>query len=67
MKQNIRLNWAELVNEAINRRKQLGLTQKQLALLIGVSGPTVNSFEQGKTNMTLGSCFKILKFLGIVT
>lgn len=66
MERNIRLNWPELVNEAVKRRKQQKLTQKQLAILVGVSGPTVNSFEQGKTSLTLESCFKILRFLGLL-
>lgn len=65
MERNIRLNWQELVNEAVKRRKEQGLTQKQLAILVGVSGPTVNSFEQGKSSVTLESCFKILRFLGL--
>lgn len=66
MERNIRLNWPELVNEAIKRRKQQKLTQKQFAVLVGLSGPTVNSFEQGKTTVSLGSCLKILKFLGLL-
>ena len=65
MERNIRLNWPELVKEAINRRNQQKLTQKQLAVLAGVSGPTVNSFEQGKTSVTLRSCLKILGILGL--
>ena len=65
MERNIRLNWPELVEEAIKRRKQQKLTQKQLAILSGVSGPTVNSFEQGKTSVTLESCLKILRNLGL--
>lgn len=66
MERNIRLDWPELVNEAIKRRKQQNLTQKQLAILVGVSGPTVNSFEQRKTSVTLESCFNILRFLGLL-
>ncbi len=65
MERNIRLDWQELVEEAVNRRKQQKLTQKQLAVLAGVSGPTVNSFEQGKTSLTLASALKILKSLGL--
>lgn len=65
MERNIRLNWPEIVNEAIARRKQQGLTQKQLAVLAGVSGPTVNSFEQGKSSITLESALKILRCLGL--
>ena len=65
MERNIQLNWQEIVKEAIARRKQQGLTQKQLAILAGVSGPTVNSFEQKKSSITLESAFKILRCLGI--
>ena len=66
MERNIRLNWSEFVEEAINRRKRQKLTQKQLAVLAGVSGPTVNRFEQGKTAITLESALKILYCLGLV-
>ncbi len=65
MERNIQLNWTELVEEAVRRRKQQKLTQKQLAVLAGVSGPTVNSFEQGKTSVTLESCLKILRCVGL--
>lgn len=65
MERNIRLDWQEIVTEAINRRKQQRLTQKQLAVLAGVSGPTVNNFEQGRHSITLESAFKILQSLGL--
>lgn len=65
MERNIRLNWQSFVEEAVKRRKEQGLTQEQLAVLAGVSKPTLNSFEQGKTNVKLDSAFKILKVLGL--
>ena len=65
MERNIQLNWAVLVEEAIKRRKEQGLTQKQLAVLARVSGPTVNRFEQQSANITLNSAFAILKTLGL--
>lgn len=65
MERNLHLNWEALVAEAITRRKQQRLTQKQLAVLAQVSGPTVNTFEQGKTNITLASAIKILSCLGL--
>lgn len=65
MERNIQLNWTELVEETVRRRKQQKLTQKQLAVLAGVSGPTVNSFEQGRTSVTLESCLKILRCVGL--
>lgn len=65
MERNIRLNWQSFVEEAVKRRKEQGLTQEQLAVLAGVSKPTLNSFEQEKTNIKLDSAFKILRVLGL--
>ena len=65
MERNLFLNWQALVKEAVARRKQQKLTQKQLAVLCQVSGPTVNAFEQGKTNIKLESALKILTALGL--
>ena len=65
MERNIRLNWLELVEEAVNRRKSQGLTQEQLSILAGVSKPTLSSFEQGKLTITLQNAIKILQELGL--
>ncbi len=65
MDRHIRLNWSALVEEAIKRRKEQKLTQEQLAVLSGVSKPTLNSFEQGKTTIKLDSAIKILRMLGL--
>jgi len=65
MERNIRLNWQDLTKEAVKRRKEQKLTQKQLSVLAGISKPTLNSFEQGKTNIKLDSAIKILKVLGL--
>lgn len=65
MERNIRLNWPDFVQEVIKRRKSQKLTQEQLAVLAGVSKPTLNAFEQGKTTLTLESALKILRVLGL--
>jgi transcriptional regulator with XRE-family HTH domain len=65
MERNIRLNWQSLIEEAIKRRKEQRLTQEQLAVLAGVSKPTLNAFEQGKINITLENAIKILRALGM--
>lgn len=65
MECNVRLDWQSFVVEAVKRRKEQRLTQEQLAVLAGVSKPTLNSFEQGKTNLRLDSAIKILKMLGL--
>lgn len=65
MERNVRLNWQGFIEEAVRRRKEQKLTQEQLAVLAGVSKPTLNSFEQGKTTIKLDSAIKILKVLGL--
>jgi transcriptional regulator with XRE-family HTH domain len=65
MERNLRLDWQSLVKEAIKRRKEQRLTQEQLAILAGVSKPTLNNFEKGNTNITLDSALKILGILGL--
>jgi transcriptional regulator with XRE-family HTH domain len=65
MESNIYLDWQEIVAEAIKRRKQQRLTQEQLATICGISKPTLNNFEQAKTNITLDSALKILSNLGL--
>lgn len=66
MERNIQLDWPAVVKEAVKRRKQSKLTQKQLATLAGVSGPTLNRFERQEKNITLDSAFAILKILGLL-
>jgi transcriptional regulator with XRE-family HTH domain len=65
MERNLRLDWQSLVDEAIKRRKEQRLSQEKLALLAGVSKPTLNDFEQGRTSITLASALKILAMLGL--
>ncbi|MCY4207244.1 MAG: helix-turn-helix transcriptional regulator [Roseovarius sp.] len=65
MERNIQLNWQGVVQEAVRRRKEQKLTQEQLAVLAGVSKPTLNGFEQGKTNIRLDNALKILGMLGL--
>lgn len=66
MERDIRLDWQAIVSEAVKRRKEQRLTQKELALIANVSKPTVNKFEQQKENITLESVFAILKVLGLL-
>ncbi len=59
------IDWRAVVDEAIRRRKQEGLTQRSLAALAGVSTPTVNSFEQGDINLRFERVVSILDALGL--
>jgi transcriptional regulator with XRE-family HTH domain len=65
MERNMRLNWPDVVKEAVKRRKTERFTQEKLAVLAGVSKPTLNSFEQGKTSITVENALKILRTLGL--
>lgn len=65
MEQNIRLDWQSLSKEAVKRRKEQKLTQEQLAILAGVSKPTLVNFENGRQNIKVENAIKILKTLGL--
>ncbi len=66
MERNLCLDWQALVQEAVARRKQQRFTQEQLAVLAGVSKPTLNAFEQGRTSISLRKALQILTCLGLV-
>lgn len=59
------INWRAVVDEAVRRRKKEGLTQAGLAVLAGVSRPTVVSFEQGEINLRFERVIAILDALGL--
>lgn len=61
------IDWRAVVDEAIRRRKQEGLTQRSLAELAGVSAPTVNAFEQGEIRLRFERVTAILHALGLFT
>lgn len=66
MERYICLNWQDLVEEAVRRRKEQRLTQDQMSVLAGVSKPTLNSFEQGRTCIKVENAIKILRVLGLI-
>lgn len=49
-----------------NRRKALGLTQKELADLVGRERSYINRIEKGETDMQLSSFLRIAAALGIM-
>jgi DNA-binding XRE family transcriptional regulator len=65
MENFICLDWQGFVKEAVKRRKEGRITQKQLALLAGVSKPTVVNFEKGDLGISLSNAIKILKASGL--
>ena len=60
------LNWRDLVEEAVRRRKADYLSQAALAAIAGVSRATVLAFERGDTNLQLGKAFDILGALNLL-
>ena len=53
---------ADLIRET---RKEKGLTQKELGLKMGVSESTVNGYESGKFNITVGKLETIFAAMGV--
>ena len=50
-------------NQIRDRRRELGLSQKELAERCGVSRQTVNAIENDKYNPTLSLAFRLAKEL----
>jgi len=59
------LDWPEIVDRARHRRREMKLTQRRLAVVAGVSLPTVVKFEAGE-DLRLSSALAILKVLDMV-
>ena len=49
----------------IEAREKKGLTQKELAMNIGVAQPALARFESGRSNPTVASLSKFLRALGL--
>lgn len=54
--------YGELLGE---RRKQLGITQEQLAAEVGVKRSYISRIERGETDMQLSSLLRISNALGL--
>ncbi len=54
---------AELIK---NRRKQMKLTQEELAMKAGVALTVIRKIEQGKENLSLSKVNQVLKMFGHV-
>lgn len=59
-------SWQRIVEEALRRRRDEGLTQKEHSALAGVSHPTMAAFERGDTTLTLAKALDILRVVGLV-
>ena len=52
--------------EAIRRRKEEKLTQREHAALASVSIPTIVGFDRGEKTLTLAKAFDILRVVGLI-
>lgn len=59
------LDWPVLVRDAVEMRKLLGLSQRELAAIAGISHPTVVKFEKGTTEIKVSVVLAILGVLGM--
>ena len=57
---------SNLGKEIASRRKQLNISQADLAEMSGVSLRTVNAIENGKANPSIDVLSKVLEPLGLV-
>lgn len=60
------LNWQVLVTEALRRRKEENLTQREHAALASVSVPTIAAFDRGEYTLTLTKACDILRVVGLL-
>lgn len=56
---------SKILEQIMERRESLGLSQRDLAELSGVSLRTINAMERGKANPSLDVLSKILEPLGL--
>lgn len=59
------MNIAEIGEYMVKRRKTLGVSQKELAELSGISLHSLSNLEGGKGNPTLESLLKVATTLGV--
>ena len=55
----------EMIKSLIKRRNQLGISQTQLARIIGTKQPAISRLEKGDYNTTLKTFFKVAEALDL--
>ena len=55
----------EFIKKIITRRKSLGISQKDLSEISGVSLRTINAFENGSANPTIDVLAAMLEPMGL--
>jgi len=55
----------DMIRSLIKRRSQLGISQTQLARIIGTKQPAISRLEKGDYNTTLSTFFKVADALDL--
>jgi len=55
----------DMVRILIKRRSKLGLSQTELARIIGTRQPAISRLEKGDSNTTLSTLFRVTEALGL--
>ncbi len=55
----------DMVRVLIKRRSKLGLSQTELARIIGTRQPAISRLEKGDYNTTLSTLFRVTEALGL--
>ena len=55
----------DMIRSLIKRRSQLGISQTQLAQIIGTKQPAISRLEKGDYNTTLSTFFKVADALNL--
>ena len=55
----------DMINNLIKRRNQLGISQVELARIIGTKQPAISRLEKGDYNTTLNTFFKVAEALDL--
>ncbi len=55
----------DLIRALIKRRNELGISQQNLAAMIGTKQPAISRLESGDNNSTLGTLTRVADALGL--
>ena len=55
----------DMIRGFIERRNQLSMSQKQLAMIIGTQQPAIARLESGNSNTRISTLFKVADALGL--
>lgn len=58
-------NWQDLMDALVQRRVELGISQREMAKRLGISQPAVAQFELSSANPTISTLIRYANKLGV--